>query len=157
MNKRKRSFQIATLTLLTLLPIAAADAQQPETDAPLPGNPLTRMMTGLNPANWNMPKLKMPTMATFLPSKQEKERVITKKDSLVDEVSNTAKQSWKRTKDTLNPMRLLPAGFKQTSPTKTAPKKQGGFFSSLFAPFPPDSDRSDKPSVNDWLKQDPVR
>ena len=157
MTKRTFSTPFVLLVLITLLPIAAAGAQEPVEDEPLPGSPVTRMMSGLNPANWRMPKLKMPSMATFLPTKQEKDRVITKKDSLVDEMSTTAKTSWLRTKETLNPMRLIPAGFKQDGQTAPAAKKEGGFFSSLFAPFPPETDESEKPSVNEWLKQDPVR
>ena len=39
-------------------------------------------------------------------------------DSLVSEVSTTAKKSWTRTKEALNPMRLIPAGFRQNSETK---------------------------------------
>lgn len=128
-------------------------------EPPLPGNPMTRMLSGMNPANWTMPKLKMPTMSTFLPTKQEKDRVITKKNGLVAEVSDTAKKSWQRTKDTLNPMRLIPAGFKQNAQTApaTPEAQQGGFFSSLFAPFPKSDDADTKPSVNDFLKQQPVR
>ncbi|QDV44584.1 hypothetical protein Enr13x_44520 [Stieleria neptunia] len=136
-----------------------ASAQDSATEPQLPGNPLTRMMSGLNPMNWQMPKLKMPTMSTFLPTSDEKERVITKKDSLVDEVSTTAKKSWQRTKETLNPMRLIPAGFRQDSQTSPAPepKQQGGFFSNLFSPFPKSEDEEVNRSVNEFLKQEPVR
>ncbi|MCS7470343.1 hypothetical protein NZK35_27150 [Stieleria sp. ICT_E10.1] len=147
---------VAAMMLASLTDVAAQDSA---TDPPLPGNPLTRMMSGLNPMNWQMPKLKMPTMSTFLPSKDEKERVITKKDSLVDEVSMTAKKSWQRTKDTLNPMRLIPAGFRQDSQAAPAPaaKQQGGFFSNLFSPFPKSEDDEVNRSVNEFLKQEPIR
>lgn len=118
------------------------------------GNPLTSLMQGLNPANWKMPKLKMPTMDKFLPTKSEKDRVITKKDGLVQEVSKTAKKSWQRTKDTLNPMKLIPVGFRQNQQTTPAPKKEGGFFSGLFGPK---EEAAPTSSVTDFLKQDPIR
>ena len=128
---------------------------EPAMDPPLPGNPFTQLMSGLNPANWKMPKL--PSMSTFLPTKTEQDRVITKKDGLVTEMSTTAKQSWQRTKATLNPMRLIPAGFKQGSQAAPAAKKEPGFFSKLFSPFPTGGDADSKPSVNDFLKQEPIR
>ena len=118
-------------------------------------NPFGQMMSGLNPANWKMPQLKMPSMSGILPTKNEKDRVIKKKNGLVEEVSNTAKQSWQRTKNTLNPMRLIPTGFKQNQQTTPAPKKEGGFFSNLFSPKP--AAKESNQSVTDWLKQDPVR
>ncbi|KAA5545924.1 hypothetical protein FYK55_03150 [Roseiconus nitratireducens] len=151
--KTKRFTQ--TLILAALFAFAAgplAEGQEPDlADAPAPG-PIGRMMNGLNPANWQMPKLKMPTMDRFMPTRDEQDRVITKKNSLVDEVSKTAKSSWTRTKDTLNPMKLIPAGFKQNQQTEPAPKEPG-FFSRLFFPEP----ERDTTSVNDFLKQDPIR
>ncbi|WP_147868756.1 hypothetical protein [Stieleria maiorica] len=162
-----RTIALTCVLFLTAMTVASPPhasaqdptSQDPTTEPALPGNPLTRMVSGLNPMNWQMPKLKMPTMSSFLPTKQEKDRVITKKDSLVDEVSTTAKKSWQRTKDTLNPMRLIPAGFRQNSQTTPAPqaKQQGGFFSNLFAPFPKSADEDTSHSVNDFLKQEPVR
>ena len=161
MKTRTLALPCALVAAMMLASLTDVSAQDSATDPQLPGNPLTRMMSGLNPMNWQMPKLKMPTMSTFLPSKDEKERVITKKDSLVDEVSMTAKKSWQRTKDTLNPMRLIPAGFRQDSQTTPAPatatKQQGGFFSNLFSPFPKSADEDATQSVNDFLKQEPVR
>ena len=158
MNNDKKSitaFLYAGLLLagLAFLSPISANAQDPGMEPMLPGNPLTRMMSGLNPANWNLPKMKMPSIDKFLPTKQEKERVITKKDSLVTEVSQTAKQSWQRTKDTLNPMKLIPAGFKQISTTTPTLPSEGGFFSRLFSGGQP----KQKQTVNDWLKQEPVR
>lgn len=150
MNTKKLPVLILLIALLPLT--SAAAAQEPDADPQLPGTPLAGMFSALNPANWKMPK-----MSTFLPSKKEKERVITKKNSLVDEMSITAKQSWQRTKTTLNPMRLIPAGFKTNSQTKPAPKKEGGFWSNLFAPFPKSDRELDKPDVNDFLRQDPIR
>ncbi|MCA9137456.1 MAG: hypothetical protein KDB00_11875 [Planctomycetales bacterium] len=159
MNTRTVTIQTILLALLAVACSSTAVAQEPEMDPQLPGTPMTRMLSGMNPMNWSMPKLKMPSMSSFLPTKQEKERVITKKDGLMSEVSTTAKKSWQRTKDTLNPMRLIPAGFKQNAETTpvTAEPKQRGFFSSLFAPFPEEEEEITKPSVNDFLKQEPIR
>ncbi len=113
-------------------------------------SPLSRMASGVNPMNWKMPKL-----GNLLPSKQEKEQVVEKKDSLVSEVSNTAKRSWKRTKDTLNPMRILPAGFRGESSQPAAKPKEGGFFSSFLSP----SSEEKKPEATPigFLRQDPVK
>lgn len=145
--------------VLAVVPSLHLAAQEPGMEPQLPGNPVTRMLSGLNPANWTMPKMSLPSMDRFLPTKQEKDRVITKKNGFVDEVSNTAKSSWRRTKETLNPMRLIPAGFRQDGQTAPAPqpKKQGGFFSSLFSPFPEPEEDDITSSVNDFLKQDPIR
>lgn len=158
MTRKGLTVTFAFLCLWGSLSVATVSAQAPEEEPLPPPNPLMRMASGLNPMNWKMPKMKMPTMDTFLPTKQEKDRVITKKDSLVTEVSNTAKQSWQRTKDTLNPMKLIPAGFRQNGETKPAPKPESepGFFSRLFSPFPPKEEESTQ-SVTDWLKQEPVR
>lgn len=179
MNTRIFALRSCLAAAFTLVSLSVAVAQDPvinpqfptgtqlpggslssgETAPQLPGSPFTRMMSGLNPANWKMPKFKMPSMSSMLPSKDEKQRVITKKNSLVDEVSMTAKKSWQRTKTTLNPMRLIPAGFRQNSETKPAPapKQEGGFFSWLFSPFPAGNDQPEASTVTDFLKQEPIR
>ena len=105
--------------------------------------------------NWKMPKVPMPKFSNMLPSKQEKERVIKKKDGLVAETTQTAKNTWNRTKNALNPMQFMPAGFKSNQTKQPAPstkKKEGGFFNGLFSPFPPE-DKAAKPTVNEFLKQ----
>ncbi|MEM6469206.1 MAG: hypothetical protein AAF802_06520 [Planctomycetota bacterium] len=153
----KSHYLTATLFLFFLLfgPAGPLSAQMPAAE-PLPApSPMTKMMSGLNPANWKMPKL--PSMSRFLPTKAEKERVIKKKNGLVDEVSTTAKKSWQRTKDTLNPMKLIPAGFrKDGTQAASKPKSEGGFFRNLFAPFPKEPEMPTN-SVTDWLKQDAIR
>ena len=105
--------------------------------------------------NWKMPKVQMPKFSSMLPSKQEKERVIKKKDGLVSETTQTAKNTWNRTKKALNPMQFMPAGFKSNQtkqPAPTAKKKEGGFFNGLFSPYPPE-EKTAKPTVNEFLKQ----
>ena len=155
-TKQLRS-RIAMLAVLTALSYSTALGQETDTDPELPGNGFTQMVSGLNPANWRMPQFKMPTWDGILPTKEEKSRVITKKNSFVDEVSTTAKKSWHRTKSTLNPKRFMPAGFKQNTSTQPE-RKEPGFFSRLFAPYPESPEpEMDTKSVTDWLKQDPVR
>jgi hypothetical protein len=150
---------IAALIAATLIvSVPTAGAQEADMQPLPPANPFVRMVNGLNPANWNLPKFQMPSFGKILPTKREKKRVITKKDSLVDEVSNTAKQSWQRTKETLNPMRLMPAGFRQNQqPAPARRESQGGFFQKLFSPFSGQPAEPEAKSVTDWLKQDPVR
>ena len=148
--------------LLLAIP-SVASAQQYDGGSDMSPGPIGQVLNGLNPANWKMPQMKMPKMklpqlpkmGQLLPTKQEKKRVIEKKNGFVDEVSQTAKNSWKRTKETLNPMRLIPAGFKQNRTTEPAPKKEGGFFSNLFLPSKETPPKSATPS--DFLRQDPVR
>ena len=143
-------------SILAIVLLAFPMSVSAQNDAAAPG-PIGRMMHGLNPMNWKMPQMKMPklpTMKNLLPTKQEKKRVIEKKNNFVDEVSQTAKKSWQRTKKTLNPMNYIPAGFKQNRTVEPAPKTEGGgFFSGLFSPTTPK--KSETP--NDFLRQDPVR
>ncbi|MCC9603603.1 hypothetical protein LOC67_23890 [Stieleria sp. JC731] len=150
MKIRSAAFAAAVLTTLFVLSPSTGFAQETTPDLP-PASPVSQLVSNLNPLNW-----KMPSMGSILPSKAEKDRVITKKNSLVTEVSTTAKKSWQRTKETLNPMRLIPAGFRTPSTeTKPAEPKSEGFFSKLFSPFPPKEE--DEATVTDWLRQDHVQ
>ena len=149
------SLKVCLLTAALIALPSNSHAQAPGGDGP---GPFGQMMNGLNPANWKLPQMKMPKMqmpkfGQMLPNKQEKQRVIQKKNNLVDEVSQTAKNSWKRTRETLNPMKYLPAGFKQNRTPK--PKtKQGGFFQGLFGPREP----APKPaSPSEFLSQEKIR
>ncbi|MCD0463739.1 hypothetical protein [Roseiconus lacunae] len=151
MKIRTAAFAAAVFATLLVFAPSPSFAQESAPELP-PANPVSQVMTNLNPMNW-----KMPSFGSILPTKDEKDRVITKKNNLVTEVSTTAKQSWQRTKETLNPMRLIPAGFRQNS-TTTQPaqtQKSEGFFSKLLSPFPEKKDP--EPTVTDWLKQDPVK
>ncbi|TWU02418.1 hypothetical protein [Stieleria varia] len=123
-----------------------SDTMQTEDTGP---GPLSQLASGLNPMNW-----KMPSFGKLLPSKDEKERVVKQKDSLVTEVSNTAKRSWKRTKETLNPMRIIPAGFRGDSTPAPAEKKEGGFFSSFMKPA--EEEKTPATPIG-FLRQDPVK
>ena len=112
------------------------------------------MAGALNPMNWRMPQWKMPNFRAMLPGQDEKARIKKKKDSLLDEVTKTASNSWSRTKAALNPQKLNPVNFFPASARTPAPSRQPeskpGFFRSLFAPPPPDNDPA---TVTDFLRQ----
>ncbi|OYP36586.1 hypothetical protein [Rhodopirellula sp. MGV] len=149
MKIRSAAFATAVLTTLLVLPPSYSLADETAPELP-PPSPVSQVMNNLNPMNW-----KMPSLGSILPNKEEKDRVITKKNNLVTEVSTTAKKSWQRTKETLNPMRLIPAGFRQNTTTAPAEPKSESFFSKLLNPFPPKEEES--PTVTEWLKQDPIK
>ena len=133
---------------------SAANPRIVSADSPDAGDPFTRMAQGLNPANWTMPKFNMPSLPSFkamLPGQEEKQQIIKKKDGLVDEVSKTASDSWGKTKDALNPMKLAAwKPFGGDSPPPTSAEKSPGFFSSMFGAPEPEG----KPTTaNDFLKQ----
>ena len=153
------STRMSLIAMALVVAMAAESAHAQEatlTDQPTTGTfgqtPIGRVVSGLNPANWKMPK--MPTFQQVMPGEAEKTRIKQKKNSLVTEVSETASKSWSKTKEVLNPKRLLPSNlFGQRPQTPTPPKqvKQVGFFESLLRPMPPETQPG--PSVNDFLKQ----
>ena len=114
--------------------VASTFATAPvQADEYAPQTPVGRMMQGLNPANWKMPQFKMPTIKSIMPGQEDKDRIIQRKNGLVDEVKGTAMRSWAKTKETLNPMRLIPSSFMGGSNDGQQPVKQtGGFFSNLL-------------------------
>ena len=132
------------MAMIAAAPNATADEYQPQT-------PVGRMMKGLNPANW-----KMPTMKTFLPAKEDKDRIIKRKDGLMTDVKQTAARSWTKTKETLNPMRLIPTGLFAGSGASTErasePVQKAGFFNSLMGNNQADVQQTST-TVNDFLRQ----
>ena len=146
--------QRTTLVALTLTMLLALDLSTASADTVVEPSPLGQMASGLNPANWKMPEWKMPSFQQMLPSQDEKARITKKKDGLFSEVGKTASNSWKKTKQALNPQKLNPVRFFQASSrTNVAPKPKStkpGFFSSLFSP------RQEEPqstTVSDFLQQ----
>ncbi len=123
-------------------------------DHPVKPSPVGQMVETLNPVNWRMPKWQMPKFSGILPAKEEKVRIKKKKDSLFDEVKQTASKSWQRTKEVFNPQKLNPTRFLPASakmPSSKPPKDEPGFFGSLFAPPPaPQNPRT----VTDFLGQE---
>jgi hypothetical protein len=140
----------AILLCCTILQAGPATA-----DRPVEPSPVQRVSRTLNPANWRMPSfLKMPDFRGMLPAKEDQTRIRKKKNSLVDDVSKTASQSWQRTKQTLspknlNPIRFMPASTKSARPAK--PADSPGFFGSMFSsPREP----SRPTTVTDFLGQE---
>src|SRR6056297_2956780 len=137
---------------LCILLMAIALGADARADEFVPPSPVSRLAHGLNPANWSLPKL--PDLRTLLPGSQEKARIKKKKNSLVEEVSKTASASWQRTRQALDPqklipMRMFPASARTPSAQPTA--KEPGFFSSLFS-FGKSS-QDDEMTVNGFLRQ----
>ncbi len=100
-----------------------------------------------------MPQWKMPSFRGLLPAKEEKVRIKKKKDSLLDDLTQTASGSWERTKKAfnpqkLNPIRLFPASNK--TPARPPKSDQPGFFGSLFGAQPEPQHTT---TVNDFLGQ----
>ena len=117
-------------------------------------SPAERLARGLNPANWQMPKWKMPDFPSLLPGNEEKARIKKKKDGFFGEVSKTASNSWSKTKkafspENFSPMQIFPAAAR--TPAKTEEKPKRGFFESLFSPWP--AKQESDGTVNQWLDQ----
>ena len=106
------------------------------------------LVSKLNPANWKMPTLRMPKVADVMPGSDEKDRIIQKKDGLLSEVGKTASSSWKKTKDALNPMNVLPASSRSPAGGEEKP----GFFKRLFSPPASAGTESSGSDVNSFLR-----
>ncbi len=126
---------------------ASAQDMAPELGAE-PPSPMAGMFSNLNPANWTMPDFK-----GMLPGREEKARIVEKKDGLFTEVRKTASTSWSRTKEVFNPQKLNPVNFLPASSRTASPAQEAkpGFFKSLFTPAPPEPERVE--TVQDFLKQ----
>ena len=128
----RRHFVVAVAFLLILVSTFTSTPACAEEYAPQ--TPVGRMMQGLNPANWKMPEFKMPTIQNLMPGQDDKDRIIERKNGLVDEVKGTAMRSWTKTKETLNPMRFLSGGLMGGTSDGQQPVQQtGGFFSNLLS------------------------
>lgn len=142
------------LLIFAVLIAGGTDPRQARGEEPDAAGPMMRVVDTLNPTNWSLPPfLKMPKFSGILPAKQDRMRITKKKDSLVDDVTQTASQSWQRTKQALspqnlNPVKFFPASAKSESSSK--PDDQPGFFRSLFAPPPPPQRPN---TVTDFLGQ----
>ena len=145
----------AALTMVLCADLSIATAQ--ETATAQKEEPITigQMASGLNPMNWKMPQWKMPNFRGMLPAQEEKARIKKKKDGLLSEVTQTASNSWSRTKDALNPQKLNPANFftasARTPSTSEKEETKPNFFSSLFTPAEEPADSN--ATVTDFLRQ----
>ena len=111
-----------------------------------------KWVSNLNPMNWKRPEFKLPSFGDLMPGQGEQDRIIQRKDGLVSEVGASAKNSWQRTKEAFNPMKVLPAANRTPSPSPSGTEKPG-FFKRLFTPPPPPQ----AATVNDFLKQDRIQ
>jgi hypothetical protein len=155
MGLKTTRLSAAFVALALCFACQSAQAQQatssdPQTPGSFGQTPVGRVVSGLNPMNWKMPKF-----GQMLPTKEEKTRIKDRKDGLMAEVKQTATRSWTKTKDVLNPKRLLPSNMfgtaAQPQQTASTTKEQPGFFGSLFTPQPEVRQVS---SVNDFLSQE---
>lgn len=151
MNTRLNSVVGLTAALL----LAWTLNQTPATaDTVIGPSPMSRLVSGMNPANWTMPQWKMPDFKSIIPGQDEKTRIKKKKDGLFTEVKTSASNSWTKTKEVLDPQKLNPARMfpaAARTPANRAESDKPGFFGSLFAPEPPEKGVS---TVTDFLRQD---
>ena len=149
MKTRLNSMLALTATLLLASTLAPSAAQA---DTVIEPSPASKLVQNLNPANWTMPQWKMPDFKSLLPGQQEKTRIKKKKDGLFTELTDTASNSWAKTKEMFNPQKLSPARMFPASartPRQSEPAKPG-FFKSLFTPEPPEKEVE---TVTDFLRQ----
>lgn len=145
MNTRLNSVVGLTAALLLAWTLNQSTARADEL---VPPTPMQRLVNGLNPANWTMPNFR-----SILPGQDEKARIKKKKDGLFTEVSDTAANSWAKTKEMFNPQKLNPARMFPASartPSSREASNKPGFFQSLFSPQPAEKEVT---TVNDFLKQ----
>ena len=167
-------FRLLITLVLTL--VIAPGFQQLAAQDYEPQTPIGKMFQSMNPQNWKMPEMKMPKMrmpkmrmpsfGNIMPGKAEKDRIVKRKDSLVTEVKQTAHRSWTKTKQTLNPKRLIPAAFLADDNDRQSPVRQSsggtldGFFGNIMSPPEPFGDEESKSNstVTDFLRQNkPMR
>ncbi|GAA4470089.1 hypothetical protein [Novipirellula rosea] len=119
MNQATTKIAVSVIALVLAFNINTAKAQSPSSDSSMPT--MGEFMSGLNPMNWKMPNFK-----SLLPGQDETARIKQKKEGLVSEVTQSASRSWQRTKEVLDPRRLMPA------PSTTPKDDSPGFFASMF-------------------------
>ena len=133
--------------LTAAVALALAVSQNAMADEVVKESPMATFARNLNPANW-----KMPNFRTLLPGQDEKARITKKKDGLVSEVSQTASNSWNKTKQMFSPERMNPARMFTASARTPSTKEKSdkpGFFRSLFAPPEPEPSST----VTEFLRQ----
>ena len=134
---------IAAFAFALSFSVEPVSAQEP--------GPISKVAEKINPANWKLPTFRLPN---FLVPQDEQNRIVQRKDGLVQDIKGTAARSWQRTKDTLNPSRLNPMNLfaGASSSSDHGGQKKPGFFSSLLSP--PASQPTERvATVNEFLGQ----
>ncbi|WP_442505972.1 hypothetical protein SH528x_004791 [Novipirellula sp. SH528] len=141
MNQATTKIAASMIAIVLAFNISTAKAQSPASDSVMPT--MGEFVSGLNPMNWKMPNFK-----SMLPGQDDTVRIKQKKDGLVSDVTQTASRSWQKTKEVLNPRRLLPA------PSATPKDDSPGFFASMFGAKSAAETETDKvATVSDFLAQ----
>ena len=102
------------LALIVLTAASSAAGRHLQAEPPSQPGPVARLAGRLKPTNWDLPEIaapgwNLPSIGEVLPGQADREPIIRKKDSLLDEVAETAKEGWWKTKARLRPSRLHPA------------------------------------------------
>lgn len=144
---------IKRLCLILLVMVGFAALSFDNVSAQQQPSMVSKVAETMNPTNWKMPSFRLPS---FLVPNNEQERIVQRKNGLVQDIKDTSSRSWQRTKQIFNPARLNPmnllAGPNGDSATPKDPNKPG-FFSSLLTPGP--SEPTERvATVNEFLGQD---
>jgi len=143
MQIRTRFSQFGRLLAAILALSVASAGTDARAQAPSGAGTPSSPVNVLNPLTWNWPQwkapeLKMPRWRSVLPSRNDKDRIVKKKDSLFDDVAGTAQKSWAKTKEVLHPRNLNPMNLFRGDDSPRG-SRSPGFFGSLFQPQePPD-------------------
>ena len=117
---------------------------------------VSKVAQKMNPVNWKMPSFRLPN---FLVPNNEQDRIVQRKNTLVQDIKDTGSRSWQRTKQIFNPARLNPmnllAGPNEAQTAPADPDKPG-FFSSLLSPKPAEPAER-VATVNEFLGQERPR
>ncbi|TWT89185.1 hypothetical protein [Neorhodopirellula pilleata] len=144
---------IKRLCLLSSVVISLIALSAENVSAQQQPSALSKVAQKINPVNWKMPSLRLPN---FLVPNTEQDRIVQRKNGLVQDVKETSAKSWQRTKQIFNPARLNPmnllAGPNGADTTPKDPDKPG-FFSSLLSPGPAEPTER-VATVNEFLGQE---
>lgn len=149
---RLANHPMRTIVLLaaTIVTVSVIDCPTVRSDEFQAQSTVGRFMEGLKPQNW-----KMPSLQSILPGQNERDQIKKRKDGLVQEVTESAKRSWQKTKDTLNPKRLIPTNLFGAGSQPNGQSQGGGFLSSLLGGGNSAQERA--ASASDFLRQDKPR
>lgn len=151
MPERRQTTLWAFLLMLGLV----SWTQGPSASAQEAKGPISGIAEKLNPMNWKMPSMKPPgfRLPNFLVANEDQDRIVQRKNGLMDDMKGTASKSWQRTKEVFNPARLNPMNMFAGGANKPAGEKSPGFFSSLLGGQSTSQPEERVASVNEFLGQ----